>query len=68
MRALILFSAFLPIVFLTACGGGTEVKSQTNTTNVSQGQELMDLQKAHDSGAISNSDYEKQKEKILDRK
>jgi hypothetical protein len=39
----------------------------TGTTTVSKGQELTDLQRALDAGAISPSDYEKVRAKILRR-
>jgi len=45
-------------------GGTAEVTVKKHTT----GQELIDLQKAHESGAISDEEYEKQKEAILDGK
>jgi hypothetical protein len=44
-------------------GGTAEVTVKKHTT----GQELIDLQKAHESGAIDDKEYEKQKEAILDR-
>ena len=45
-------------------GGGTaEVKIKQHTT----GQELIDLKKAYESGAITKEEYEKQKEAILER-
>jgi hypothetical protein len=39
----------------------------TGTTTISKGQELTDLQRALDVGAISPSDYEKVRAKILKR-
>lgn len=51
---------------LVACGGGTDLRSDIRTVTV--GQELIDLQKAYDSGAISKKEYDKQREKILRRK
>ncbi len=50
---------------LAACGGGGADSTVHNTT-VSKGQALVDLKKAYDSGAISEKEYEKQREKILD--
>ena len=44
-------------------GGTAEVTVKKHTT----GQELIDLQKAHENGAISDEEYEKQKEAILER-
>jgi hypothetical protein len=53
-------------VGLAGCGGGTRVEtSQTQTTI---GQELMDLEKAHKEGIISDKEYDAQKKKILKRK
>jgi hypothetical protein len=48
---------------LGACGGGGRTEL-TNTT-VSTGQQLMDLKKALDSGAISQAEYDKKRKEIL---
>ncbi|MEA3411285.1 MAG: hypothetical protein U9R74_07065 [Pseudomonadota bacterium] len=50
---------------LVACGGGgAEVK----TTGKTQGQELLDLDKAYKEGIITESQYNKAKKEILQRK
>ena len=52
---------------LPGCGGGgarTNIEARRATT----GQELQDLKKAYESGAITEKEYEKQRKKILDRK
>jgi len=54
------------VVLLSACGGGDSDNSLQATT-VSRGQELIDLQKAYESGAISEKEYKDQKEQILDK-
>ncbi len=46
--------------------GNSEGKHPRATTTL--GQELMDLQKAKDTGAISEADYEAQKAKMLGHK
>jgi hypothetical protein len=52
---------------VAACGGGgAEVKSEVSTTTT--GQQLMDLKKALDSGAMTQQEYEKERAKILERK
>jgi hypothetical protein len=68
-RALILGAALSSALaltgMLTGCGGGGADSTVHNTT-ISKGQALIDLKKAYDSGAISEREYEKQREKILD--
>lgn len=51
---------------LAACGGGG-ARSETaiENTTVSRGQALIDLKQALDRGAISPSEYEAQKQRIL---
>jgi hypothetical protein len=54
---------------LSACGGGgAKSTTQTDIKTTTTGQELMDLQKALESGAITQKEYEKQKKRILEGK
>ena len=64
-RALIMGAALSSVLMLAGCGGGGADSTVHNTT-VSKGQALIDLKKAYDSGASSEREYEKQREKILD--
>lgn len=49
---------------LAGCGGGTaEVKTTTRTSTL--GQELMDLDKAYQQGAITEEQYKEAKEALL---
>lgn len=57
-------SVVLGAGFLSACGGSDQ---EVRTTTQTEGQELMDLQKARDTGAISQDDYEDQRDAILER-
>lgn len=51
---------------VVACGGGgADVRSEVSTTTT--GQQLMDLKKALDSGAMTKEEYEKERKKILDK-
>ena len=63
-----ILTAVLTITFLTGCawqvGGDKKVTTMQPTT----GQQLIDLQKAKDSGAITDSDYQAQKAKLLGSK
>ena len=58
--------AALTCVLPAGCGGDTYVKVQ-GTTTISKGQELADLQRALDEGAIDQRDYDRLRERILDR-
>jgi hypothetical protein len=69
-RTLIAIGMIFMLLSPTACGclgggngGKTEVQSTSTTTTL--GQELTDLQKAHDSGAINDEQYEKAKQELL---
>jgi len=57
----------LPAVTLTACGGGDE-RTVVKNESTSRGQQLIDLQRAYDNGAISRKEYEREREKILKEK
>jgi hypothetical protein len=58
------------VVFLGACcGGGTtnvEVPKSTVITTTT-GEQLTDLQKAYESGAITKEEYEKMRKDIIDK-
>jgi hypothetical protein len=57
----------LAMTFLTGClviGGGTKSETQKPTV----GKQLIDLQKAKDSGAITDAEYHAQKARLLDSK
>jgi len=48
-------------------GGGARTETQTEIRTTTTGQELTDLKKALDSGAITQQEYEAQRKKILER-
>lgn len=45
--------------------GGTDVRNQTSTTTT--GQELLDLKKALDAGVITEKEYNRKREEVLER-
>jgi len=50
------------------CGRTTKVEVQPATAPATTtGQQLMDLQKAYDSGALTKDQYEKMKQDIIDK-
>lgn len=70
MKNLIILSlaAFCGMSLLTGCiglsfGGGTRTETETRKATV--GQQLIDLQKAKDAGAINDAEYQAQKSKLL---
>jgi outer membrane lipopolysaccharide assembly protein LptE/RlpB len=50
-------------LILTGCGGA----DVQQTTRVSKGQELTDLQRALDGGAITKAEYDRLRQRIVDR-
>lgn len=60
----IIFLAMFGLYTALAGCGGADVTNQ-NTT-VSKGQQLIDLQKAYKSGAITKEEFEDQKKQVLD--
>lgn len=57
----------LPALALTACGGGEE-RTVVKNESTSRGQQLIDLQRAYENGAISRKEYEREREKVLKEK
>ena len=59
------FIVMLVLMFgLTGCGGGDAI-TQSTTKTTTTGQELVDLDKAHKEGIISDKEYAEAREKIL---
>ena len=58
--------ALAAFALLAGCGGSTNVKVQ-GTTTVSKGRELTDLQRALSEGAITQSEYESLRAKVMRR-
>jgi hypothetical protein len=67
-----LFIPILTVVFattiLTGCAWQVGGDKRTTTMQPTIGQQLVDLQKAKDSGAITESEYQAQKAKLLESK
>lgn len=62
---LVALSAFA--FLLAGCGGGDTYVKVQGTTTISKGQELTDLQRALNAGALDSSEYERLQRKILNR-
>jgi hypothetical protein len=52
------------LVDCAGCGRGGEARIEARTTTL--GQELKDLKEAHDAGIISDKEYEKKKDELMD--
>lgn len=63
-RSILLPAMVLALSFgLAACGGGTTMQASTTT----MGQELMDLEQSYKQGIITEKEYNRAKEQILDK-
>jgi hypothetical protein len=67
MKHPIILAAILSSLTLVACGGGG-ARTTNEITSVTRGQELLDLKKAFDAGALSEREYEQQRRQILERR
>ena len=66
-RSSLLSLSAIVLISLAACGGGgAEIKSEITTT--SKGQQLIDLKKALDSGAMNQAEYDRERTKVLNTK
>jgi len=52
-------------LLLTSCSGGG-AKNYNSVVSTTLGQELIDLQRAKESGAISEKDYQRQRDKLIE--
>jgi hypothetical protein len=60
--------AVFPLALVSCGGGGADADMSTEVRTTTVGQELTDLKKALDSGAINQTEYERQRQLILNRK
>jgi uncharacterized membrane protein len=65
--ALILVMAGTTLGGCCCPGGSGDTKTETNINTTTTGQQLIDLQKAYESGAITEKEYNRQKQEILDK-
>jgi hypothetical protein len=65
-RSLILALILLSLPMWFGCGGGG-AKVQTTTTTQTLGQQLIDLEKAYDQGAMTEKEYKSAKKALLDK-
>jgi hypothetical protein len=63
-----ILTVVLAMTFITGCAWQVGGDKRTTTMQPTTGQQLVDLQRAKDSGAITDSEYQAQKEKLLGSK
>jgi hypothetical protein len=63
---ILLPAAILSLALLGGCGGDTYVKVE-GTTTISKGQELTDLQRALNEGAVNQGEYDSLRARIMRR-
>lgn len=63
MNPSVAFFAGLLGLSVAACGGHEVVRP---TVDVSIGQQLIDLKRARDTGALSDREYERQRKRLID--
>lgn len=57
----------LALALMAGCwGGGADVRNSNRSTTV--GQELIDLQRAHEQGLIDDREYQRQRRRVLKRR
>ncbi|MGE0657970.1 MAG: hypothetical protein AB7F36_10720 [Reyranellaceae bacterium] len=66
LTALALLAAFALPATLAACGDDDDQKVVVKPEAPSRGQQLIDLQRAYESGAMSRREYEREREKLLE--
>ena len=68
IKKLMVLSAYAIVgTLLASCAWSVGGKGVTSNNQPTRGQELIDLQKAKDQGAITADEYENQKKRILAR-
>ena len=65
-KTLILPAALACLALLAGCGGDTNVRVE-GSTSISKGQELTDLQRALNEGAITQGEYDSLRSRIMRR-
>ena len=65
-KTFILPAALACLALLAACGGDTNVRVE-GSTSISKGQELTDLQRALNEGAITQGEYDSLRTRIMRR-
>lgn len=66
MKHLMTAGAALTLLMLGGCGWSLGASSNEQVQKPTVGQSLIDLKRAHDSGALSDAEYAKRHKEIID--
>jgi hypothetical protein len=66
MNTLRIAAAALGLAFLGGCGWSVGASSTEQVQKPTVGQQLIDLQKAHVTGALSDAEYAKKRKEVMD--
>jgi len=61
-----LLAAMLAAGMLYGCGGDSAPKGPPARVDVTIGQQLIELKEAHEAGALTEKEYDKQRKKLID--
>lgn len=67
LSALVVLVSVVTLAGLSGCCGGGSQTTKNITTTKTLGDQLMDLQKAKESGAISEEQYNELKQKLIEQ-
>jgi hypothetical protein len=66
MKTLMTAVAVLGLALLGGCGWSVGASSTEQVQKPTVGQQLIDLQKAHSTGALSDAEYAKKRKEVVD--
>lgn len=66
-RAPLILALVVTAAALSACGSSRNVVTVQEATDITKGQELLDLQRARSEGAIDDKEYERLRKAIMAR-
>jgi len=68
LKGIAVAGVFLLSLTIAGCGGGTDVRTETSSYSTTLGQELQDLEDAYKKGIISEKEYNKAKESLIEQR
>jgi uncharacterized membrane protein len=66
IKKMVMLASLMTLVSALSACGGNDTQTTVKTTET-QGKQLLDLKEAYDKGVITQKEYERTKEEILDQ-